>query len=184
MAQWSKVSWSSADQVVSLAGNPAGAREAAGIEPAVFFRKLVESDALTDATSFMGHALPRYEAVVWATQALRTRKTKGDAFDDELMTAILQWVDDPSDERRRAIRDLANSGDSGSPAAMLAMAVFFSGGSMSEPDLAPILPPPDACGKFAYAAVLKAAGAEPDRAASLRDALRIGETIASGGAAA
>ncbi len=184
MSEWTKVTWSTAEQIAGLIGKTAPRPPTHDIAPAAFFRTLVDVAKFDEASNFIGHALPRYEAVVWATQTLRTRTEEVPKSEDDLVTSILRWIDDPSDERRRSIRDEADGVGANTPATLLALAVYFSGGSISEPDLPPVLPPPDACGKFASAAVLTAAYAQPDSKDMLRNALRIGETIASGSATA
>jgi hypothetical protein len=183
MANWSKVTWSSASQVMALVGKPFDFNDggvAAPTLPDAYCRMLVDNQRLSDAATFVGHALPRYEGIVWAVQALRTHWSAGKS--DPIVTEILRWVDDPSDEQRRTIRDMADAAPSDSPAALLGLAVFMSGGSISEPDLPAVLPPPDVSAKLAAAAVLTAAFADPSPTDMLMGAVAIGLSIASTGA--
>jgi hypothetical protein len=182
MALWSKVTWSDASQVMTLVGKPFDFDDggpAAPVLPDAYCKMLVDKQRLSDAATFVGHALPRYEGIVWAVQSLRTRISG--AQSDPIITAVLRWVDDPTDDQRRAIRTMADAAQSGSPAALLGMAVFLSGGSISEPDLPAVLPPPDSSAKLATAAVLTAAFADPDPNEALMGAISIGQTIASTG---
>lgn len=181
MALWSKVTWSDASQIMALVGKPFDSGDDGNpVLPDAYCRMLVDKQQLSDAATFIGHALPRYEGIVWAVQALRTRWPDGKT--DPIITEILRWVDDPSDDQRRAIQDMADAAPSDSPAALLGHAVFLSGGSISEPDLPPVLPPADVSAKLATAAVLTAAFADPDPNGALMGAIAIGQTIASTGA--
>lgn len=176
MTTWSKVSWTDAGQVLKLISPKKPVPGDAGVAPDAYCRTLVERGDLEAAVKFIGAAVPRYEAIVWATQVLRTRWAQGRT--DPIVAAILQWVDDPSDARRRAIYAMAQDDDD-SPAGLLGMAVFYSGGSISQPDLPAILPPPEVCGVIASGAVLNAAYSQPDSDTVLREAIRFGEAVAS-----
>ena len=50
------------------------------------------------------------------------------------MTAASAWIDAPDEERRRAAMPAAEKATYGTPAGCIALAVFFSEGSMSPPD--------------------------------------------------
>ncbi len=176
MTTWSKVSWTDAGQVLKLIRPKQPVPDDAGVAPDAYCRLLAERGDLESAVHFIGAALPRYEAVVWATQVLRTRWAKGRT--DPILAAILQWIDDPSETRRRDLHTLAQDEDD-SPAGLLGLAVFYSGGSISQPDLPAILPPPHACGLLASSAILKAAYSQPDADAVVREAIRLGEAVAT-----
>lgn len=176
MTTWSKVSWADAGQVLKLINPKTPVPADADTTPDAYCRTLVGRGDLAAAVRFMGAALPRYEAIVWATQVLRTRWGKGRT--DAIVAATLQWVDDPTDARRRTIYARAQDDDD-SPAGLLGMAVFYSGGSISAPDLPAILPPAQVCGVLASGAVTNAAYSQPDSDAVLREAVRLGEAMAS-----
>lgn len=175
MTNWSKVSWTDAGQVLQLINAKKPVPDDADVAPDTYCRLLVARGDLAGAVQFIGTALPRYEAVVWATQVLRTQWAEGRT--DPIVATVLQWVDDPSDTRRRAIQAMAQDDDG--PAGSLGMSVFYSGGSLSEPDFPAVLPPPQICGIMASAAVLESAHSQPDAAGVLREAIRLGEAIAS-----
>lgn len=180
MKSWAKVGWSNAEQVLGVIGKPVGDDDGRGLPPDAYFAKLVETGQLERATTFVSHALPRFETIMWAVQALRTRLPEGRS--DPIVTEVLRWIDDPTDERRRTIHAMAESAGGSSAQALLGYAVFMSGGSISEPDLPAVLPPVDVCAKLAAAAVLKAAFADADPQMALRDAVSIGDNIARQGA--
>jgi len=68
-----------------------------------------------------------------------------------------RWVDDPDDNNRRAIFNIAENADTEWPETLLALAIYFSGGSIAPPDLDPVLPDPGITAHLAAAAVQTAA---------------------------
>jgi hypothetical protein len=182
MTVWAKTGWSNAAQVLGLVGKPFEIDADDMLPPDAYCRQLVDAAQLGNAATFIGHALPRYETIVWAVQALRTSAPNGAT--DPVLTEILRWVDDPTDERRRAIFALADAAGGDSATSLLGYAVFMSGGSISGPDLPAILPPADVCAKLACGAVLKAAYSAGDPQAALLSAIKIGESVAANGAVA
>lgn len=175
---WARSHWTDASQLVQLIDPKRQAGESSGQPPHAWFARLIEEGKLMDALAFIAHALPRYECVVWAARALMDMNAiqRG----DPLVLAVLRWIDEPGDAMRRAAGDLADSNSDDSPARSLALAVLFSGGSLAPPEYAAVQPPADICAKFAFAAVLSAAVAQPDRNAALRRALSLGEAMARG----
>ena len=98
------------------------------------------------------------------------------------LEAARAWVLDPSEENRRACWSAAEAAEIGSPAGCTAMAAFFSGGSLSLPDL-PVVPPgEDLTGRMATGALMLAAVMnEPEKASEKHTAfLRTGLQIADG----
>jgi hypothetical protein len=111
------------------------------LTPSQFLDLLTTRRLFKDATSFLAHALPNREAVWWAV--LCVREVVGPA-PPELVAAALRaaeaWVQDPSEENRRAAREAAKAAGTGSPAGLAATAAFQSGGSLGPPDGPEILP--------------------------------------------
>jgi hypothetical protein len=133
----------------------------------------------------MGVALPRYEAIVWAARAVRElAPVEPNTPEGEALKAVLLWLQDPSDSRRRTAFDVAQRAAEGSPQRLCALAVFFSGGSMAPETLQPVPPPKDVAGKFAAGAVLAAAKASGRFGDGLAGAFRIADDLACGRAAA
>jgi hypothetical protein len=177
---WTKSSWTDASQVLGFIGSAIehdSASAALSVIPHLYFQSLVDTGKSRDAVYFVSHALPRYECVVWAVQALLNAAAI--ERDHPLVIAILRWIDDPDDDLRRTVKDLADAEDSGSALHMLGMAVFMSGGSVSLPELPPVLAPADACAKYATGALLIAASESSDRSELLRRAAEIGHAMAS-----
>jgi hypothetical protein len=175
MTAWPAVPWSSADQIIAVMSDDPPPL-AASVEPALFCRDLVAQNRLPDAVEFIAHALPRYECVMWAARTMLDSGTVDRS--GALMSAILRWIDDPQDSGRRAVRTLSDTVRDTRPEYLLGMAVFFSGGSISEPDLPPVLPQPDITAKLAGGAVLKAASLGAFKATMMR-AVELGEAIAA-----
>lgn len=179
MRRWKQVKWTEAGQVAAILGWPASEQDADA--PEAVFDRLREEGRDDDAAMFLGQALPRFEVVAWAAQTVRDlvpgEISKPDA---EALQAALQWLRDPSENRRRAAFDAAAEAGDTSPQRMCALAVFFSGGSMAPADLEPLLAPKEAAGTFAAAAVLTAATRSGRREEGLRSALALGDVLASG----
>jgi hypothetical protein len=180
MNKWNKTSWTDAGQIFDFIGGAIkheGKAEALKTGPVDYFDALVANGKLREAVFFVGHALPRYEGVVWAAQTMLTANLVD--RNHPLMKAVLRWIDDPDDDSRRAVKGYAEKEDSFSPQHMLGMAVFMSGGSISLPDLTPVLAPQDASAKYAVGAVLGAAYATADPKKIMRQAAEIGHAMAS-----
>ena len=174
--------WTDAHQIFEFVGGAiahAGPADELQAAPDVYFKALVEGGKFRDAVFFISHALPRYEGVVWAAQTLLA----ADAVDrnNQLVIAVLRWIDDPCEELRRSVEKLLAGEVVTSPAYMLARAAFMSGGSISLPDYPPVLAPLDASAKFAAGAVFDAAYTSGDPVGVLRQAAEIGDAMASQG---
>ena len=160
--EWDAVTWSLAEQVAELVAlsEKGQALLTAGLGPSEFFDKLRAAGALDDAAGFLAVALPRRLAISWARDCVahtaREAKLKQPAL--LALSAVGAWLDDPSEERRWTAHDAANNAGMDGPEALLAMAVFLSGGSISPPGTPqPVPAPPELTGKLAGGAVLLAA---------------------------
>lgn len=175
---WPLVKWTEAAQVVARVGGdepPVPVEDGSG--PAAFFERLAQDHPL-DAITFLAHALPRYECIVWGARGL----LETDAVNrrDPLMTAVMRWIDNPDDTLRRAIQGLVELETKSTPVAMLANAVWLSGGSLSDPELPAVLPPDHVCAKLAGGALVMGAYTVKDPAAAMQRMLTIGREIAAG----
>jgi hypothetical protein len=185
MADWPRVKWSEASQVLDLLGEGAVDLPKAGAEPpAIYFEQLRASDRLVDAARFVAHALPRLETVAWAARTVRDLPSpdgNADRADELALRAALLWVGDPTEHRRHAAYSAAMACKMSSPERLAALAAFFSGGSIAPPDLAPVLAPRETVSQFAASAVLVAAERSRDMNSALTRALDAGADIASRG---
>ena len=183
---WNRVKWTEAAQVAALLDDEADLGEDAHAAPKIYFEKLRGGGQLDEATFFLGQALPRFETVVWAARTVRDlRETPlKPGPDAEALKAALLWVQDPSDTRRRAAFEAANRVKGASAERLVAMAAFFSGGSITPADVPPVPAPKEAAGRFSAGAVLLAAIATKNKAAALNKALDTGSDIAEQGVGA
>lgn len=178
MAAWTRSSLTDAGQVLALI-EPARGQAQAPLGPlAAWCDRLVATGDLSGAISFIAHALPRYDCIVWAVRA----GLAVGAFDraDPAIIAVLQWIDDPSDTLRRTAAEAGEALPEQSPVTLLCQALFMSGGSIAPEDLAPVHPPADTCAKLASASVLLGAYASTDPKAALRQVVELGEAAACG----
>ncbi len=147
-------------------------------------RRLIEGGQHTAAVRYLAHALPKREAVWWA--CLCIRGTLLDTLKPEVL-AVLEaaeaWARQPSDEKRRAAQAAVDAAGMDSPAAMAAMAAFFSGGSLVPTDLPEVPPAANLTGRMVTGAVaLTAVAREPEKAAErYRAFLSKGIELAMGG---
>jgi hypothetical protein len=151
--------------------------------PGQFLDLLVERQLFKDATSFLAYALPNREAVWWAI--LCAREVVGAAPPEPAEAALRAaeaWVQDPSEENRRAARATGKAAGSSSPAGQAAAAAFQSGGSVGAPDGPEMLPREYATARAVVFAVTFAASQAPrDKAPErLQSFLARGVEVATG----
>jgi hypothetical protein len=118
------------------------------------------------------HLLPQRDAIAWSLESVRKIElaaAKPNA--GAVLQAVEEWVEDPTDERRRAAMTAAEQAGTGTPVGCLGLAVFLSGGSMAPPHVQQgPEPAPYLYAKAAGGAMAMAAVQEPRKAA---DCLRV-----------
>ena len=183
MVDWTRVKWSEAAQVIEQLDWADDPGDAARGPPERYFEGLRQARRLEDAVFFLGMALPRHETVAWAARSVRdiSEGHERPRADSDALKAALLWVQDPSEPRRRAAFDAAQLADTGSSERLTAMAVFFSGGSLTPENVQPLPAANDVAGRIAAGAILVAAGLRPDRIAAINRALDEGDAIARWG---
>jgi hypothetical protein len=183
MASWTRVKWTEASQVADLLAWPDDLGEHARMAPEAYFAKLRGDGRLNDAVFFLGQALPRYETVTWAARVVRDLRQPilKPGPEANALRATLLWVQDPSDTRRRTAFEAADKVRNAGPERLVALAAYFSGGSITPVDAPPVQAPREAAGRFAAGAALLAAISAPDRDAALSEVLDKGAAMASGG---
>jgi hypothetical protein len=182
MTRWTNVRWSEAAQVAQALGWPTLPDSDARMAPEIYAERLRRDGRLVEAVQFMGQALPRFEGVAWAVRLVRDlpRTTSaGDAARSALRSALL-WLQDPSEHRRRQARSAAEAVQDGGPERLAAMAVFYSGGSLSPGDGQPVPAPKTVSGRLAAGAVLVAAAQCASMPEALQIALDEGDRVAAG----
>lgn len=172
---WIRSTWTDAGQVAAIADPDAPPSQAAGQSLHVWFAQLKAADALTAALEFMAHAMSRYDCIAWAARAAIATGTIDRA--DPLLVNVLQWIDEPEDTLRRTAGASAEAVANDTPTKLLCLAVWFSGGSLTPEELAPVQPPADVCARMAAASLLVGAYSQPDPDATLRTMLELGEDM-------
>lgn len=134
--------------------------------PHGYVSRLMEEGFPNDAVKLLGALLPPREAIWWAWTC--SRKAAGDEAPAEVtaaLAAIERWLREPTDANRRAAMDAGEAADLSTPAGCVALATFFSGGSIAPPEVEPVAPPPFVAGKtLATAIILSAVIDEPEKA--------------------
>ena len=183
MDSWTAVKWTDARQIAGAMEMDDSDRPSEGVDPRSYYLALREKGDLDRAIFYLGQALPRFEAVAWAARLLqnRSRKTRLPPRDRQALDRSLRWLEEPIDEYRRAAYDAAQAAGTKSPERLLALAVYTSGGSMAPPDLPPVNPPQEICGKVAAGAVLMAAFLTDNPDAAKAVALDLGDKVAAEG---
>lgn len=106
--------------------------------------ELLESEKLyKDAVKFLAYGLPPLISIRWGCRCCRELLTKDQIEKTKAsLEADESWAESPSDEARRAARSVAEADGINSPADLLGMAIFFSGGSVTPPNTPEAPPPP------------------------------------------
>lgn len=184
---WNVVKWTLAGQVTpffKLSDKAAPLLE--GEEPPErFFGAMREAGALDDAMQFLCYALPRRVAIAWGRDCVgRTAAAaKLKPADMAAYSAVGAWLDDPADDRRWVAFDAAKAAEFRSAEALLAVAVYASGGSLALPECPqPCPPPPELAGQMVSGALAMAASRvdAPEMAATKNLFLDRGSLFASG----
>lgn len=127
-----------------------------------FVRRLHDKGLACDALKVLPHLLPNRVAIWWGCLCVwDAQRSQTDGTRQSALEAIVHWVQMPSESHRRTCEHFGRVlGVRTSPGA-LAMAVFWSGGSMSAPDQ-PHVPPPTGLASQVVGAAVQAAAMERD----------------------
>jgi hypothetical protein len=150
--------------------------------PEGYFNKLLAAELFVDGLRFLARWLPKPVAVRWACDCVREQL--GDAMtpaEARAVEAAEQWVDDGSEENRRAAQAAAQETEFGGPASWTALAAFWSGGSLAPPDLPEAPASDELTSKAVVGGLMIAAGLgeAPDVDQRHRDFLERGKTLAA-----
>lgn len=135
------------------------------IKAAAFLDALLADSLLDDAAKFVAAWLPRPESVRWGCACV------AEAMDSQLTAAqraahaaAAAWAAEPNEDLRRAAQQAADAVGGKTPAGWLALAAFWSDGSIGPPDAPEVRAPEGIRAKMVGMAVVTAAGmAGPDR---------------------
>ena len=142
-----------------------------------FVHGLVGDGLHDQAIAFLAQALPPRQAVGWAWVC--AREVTGEDAPTEVeacLEATRAWIQDPTDDLRRAAFDAADPAGMDTPAGSAGLAAFFSGDSLAPADSDPAPPPEELAGRTVAGSVhISAASGEPeDVMARYEDFLRRG----------
>jgi hypothetical protein len=154
-----------------------------GLAPGAYLNLLIEKGHLLDAVRFLAHALPKREAVWWASQCGRI--VAGETLTPEVANAFEtaeDWATHPDEDNRRAAQRAYEPATLRTPAGLAALAAFVSEGSISLPGLPVVEPPPLATARAVAGAVqIATILSEPEKAPEkFRAFLALGIEIANG----
>jgi hypothetical protein len=129
------------------------------LAPRQFLDLLWDKEQYADAINFMAHALPKRAAVWWGCLCLWLTLRSDNPADvvKAALSSAVRWVQDPSEENRRAAGSAGQEAKLHTPAGCLAMSAFFSDGSMNPPDQPKSAPPPELTAQTVANAVMMAA---------------------------
>ncbi len=182
MADWSAVSLTRARQVATLMGHDEDALPDLGVEAG--YGQARERSAVA-GIDYLAHALPRVEAISWAAHLLHAESFRRELprRDRLALDHALRWLGDPGEDSRRATYHAAEAAGRRSAERYLGLAVFFSGGSISAPDLPPVPSPPEASARWAAGAIKQAGYRTTEPQELFARALGLGERVAAQGVA-
>ena len=163
-----KVEAAKAAEILELyeSSEQAGALLQDDMAPDAFLEALLKEELVEEAISFLAYALPGREAIWWGVRCVRA-VSPAELQDEETaaLEAVDTWLAEPSDENRRAAFTAAEAATYGTPAGCIALAVFFTEGSMSPVDCPEVPVGEGFCARTVAAAVhLSSVAYEPLKA--------------------
>jgi Family of unknown function (DUF6931) len=184
MTQWNAVLFADASELAVLAGIEKEALPQGDVSPEDYFAELRSAGERISCVSVLASALPREEAIAWAGACL-SPLAENDNYPPErrhLLEIALRWIGEPSDAFRRSAFAEAEKADGDTPEKLLNHAIFFSGGSIADPDLDEVRTDPTITGHLVAGAIQSAAVLNRDEADAFLDkALDLGEKVAQSG---
>lgn len=133
-----------------------------GQSPLDYLQRLAGAKLWTDAVRFWAAALPLPSAVLWAAQCVRQSLGQAcSAEDARALEAAEAWALDSSEENRRAAEQAAQATEFQTAASWVALAAFWSGGSLAPAGLPEVPPGPELAPKAIAGALMMAATGGP-----------------------
>ena len=120
----------------------------------MFLRSLIEKEQWDAGVSFCAYLLPRREAVWWGCQSLRRLKPELSQAGLAPIEAAEAWVREPEDEIRREALRVGMRSDTLQPAAWMALAAGWSGGSIIPPEYGVLEAGPEQTARAVRAGIL------------------------------
>lgn len=183
---WEAVRLTRARQVATLIGVDEDALPDPAVDVRARYLALRDAGDLAAASEYLGHALPRPEVVGWAARIVADEAARAELSprSKQALDTAMRWLDTPTDHHRRAARSAAEAAPRGTAERYLAFAAFYSGGTVTAPDLPPVLPPAHACARYCVGAIEQVAYRSGDPRRVFSRALALGEAVAEHGVTA
>ena len=147
-----------------------------GPSPRVFRGRLQQAGQFPTMIRFRAPALPRRGAVWWGClclwRATGCQAERLSLLEQEALRSAVLWVLEPNEERRRGAEKAGKAADLSTVAGCLAMACFWSSGSMTAPPLPAVPTPPLATAQTVAGAIVMAAVLKRPQGCRLSPALR------------
>lgn len=148
-----------------------------------FVELLLGQEKFIDAVRVLAFSLGKLTVIEWSLQCVQVASDgKLSKLDEKILTIVQNWLGNRTEELRRDAYAASLEAEHGTPASWVAMAAFWSEGSMGPPPPAPPLAPgPTQCAHAATGAILLAAVArEPEKAPDkYREFIRLGLQLAN-----
>lgn len=109
--------------------------------PDTFIDTLIEQKQYADAISVLAFYLPKHQAVEWAHRCVQ--ELLGDELspnEQAVMKVSQDWLDEPTEVHRRAAMAAAEKNEFQNIPCWVALAAFWSDGSLAPPDLPEVKP--------------------------------------------
>jgi len=129
-----------------------------------FVRDLATAGLFPDALKVLAHALGGRKCIAWSLACLDELKPSSPK-QELAYGAVKKWLAEPNDANRRAAQDAAEQAKISTPAGCIALAAFFSEGSIAPKGASEVPPPAYVAEKIAAGGVLLAVVLEPQKAA-------------------
>lgn len=147
---------------------------------------LTQQQLFVDAIRYLALALPKRESIWWTVAVNKkvSPENISDIKEQEAWNLVEEWVYDPTEKNRVGAFSLAEALEFETPGSYAAMAVYWSGGSLTPAESGQIVPPgPTLSGTAVGASILMTCAQGEPQATGLRHqyALKIGLNVARGG---
>ena len=112
-----------------------------GVHCLDYLRRLRLGATPEEAVTFMAYALSPRHAVWWGHECLKAAPELLTEQDTAMLELVVAWVAQQDDDSRYAALDAGQGAEINGPGVWLALAIGWSGGSISGPGLPPVPPP-------------------------------------------
>ncbi len=149
-----------------------------------FVEMLANHEKFMDAIRVLAFAMGKLTVIEWSLKCVKLAVEDGmSKVDTKALDTVQRWLGDRTEGLRREAYAVSQEAEHATPASWVAMAAFWSEGSMGPPPPAPPLAPgPTQCAHAATGAILLAAVArQPEKAPDrYREFIRIGMEMVGG----